>query len=188
MTKTKLGGTFTNNLISSNSANSNTRIGGAFTVECYDKFNTLKWVERTHNLVTNQGLNRLLNVMFGGITATATWYVALFESNTTPASDLTYAVPSYTECTAYDETTREAYVEATTTTKSMTNAASKAEFTMNATKTIYGASIVSATTKADTATAGAVLYCAAKFTAERAVYDDDVLRVTYVLGAADDGA
>lgn len=137
-----------------------------------------------HNIVTNEGLNSILNIMFHNATQIATWYIAIFESNTTPAAGTTYATPVYTECTAYDELTREEYVEAASTAQSMTNAASKATFTMNASKTIYGASLVSFSTKNDTAEAGAVLYAAAAVTPQ-AVVSSDVIQITAVLTSAD---
>jgi len=113
--------------------------------------------------------------------------VALFEDDHTPASGDTYAIPGYTESTAYDEGTREEYVEAASSSQSVTNSASKAEFTMNATKTIYGAALVDNSVKGNT-DGGATLLCAGKFSSSRSVVDDDVLKVTYTVSAADDGA
>jgi hypothetical protein len=63
---------------------------------------------RETNICTDEGLNKLLDVMFHGVTAIATWYIAIFESDTTPVAGTTYATPVYTECTAYAEATREA--------------------------------------------------------------------------------
>jgi hypothetical protein len=55
---------------------------------------------------------------------------------------------------------------------------------------MYGASLVGggtgATTKGDAA-GGGTLLCYAKFTASRAVYDNDIINLTYVISAADDG-
>lgn len=137
-----------------------------------------------HNIVTNEGLNAILNIMFHGQTQVTTWYIAIFESNTTPGAGTTYATPVYTECTAYDESTREAYVESESTSQSMTNAASKATFTMNASKTIYGASLVSYSAKGDTSESGAILYAAAAVTPQ-SVVSSDVLQVTCVLTSSD---
>ena len=141
-----------------------------------------------HNIVTNEGLNSILNIMFHGATQITTWYIAIFESDTTPAAGTTYATPVYTESTAYGEATRPAYDEAESTAQSMTNTASKATFTMNATKTIYGAALVGggtdANTKADTA-GGGTLYAAAKFGSSQAVVSSDVLQVVCVLTSSD---
>jgi hypothetical protein len=137
------------------------------------------------NICVDEGLNKLLDVMFHGTAAIATWYVLIFETDTTPAAGTTYAVPVWTECTAYAEATREAYVEAAASSKSMTNSASKAEFTMNATKTVYGAALVSDSTKGDTVAGGAVMYCASKFASSKAVENLDVLKVTITLTSSD---
>jgi hypothetical protein len=103
---------------------------------------------------------------------------------------MTYATPTYTESTAYDELTRPAYNEAAASSQSITNSANKAVFTISGTKTMYGASIVgggtAASTKGDTA-GGGTLFCYAKFDNARAVYDNDVLNLTYTISAADDG-
>jgi len=140
------------------------------------------------NTCTAEGLNALLDIMFHASTQITTWYVEIFESDTTPADGTTYAVPVYTPSTAYDEGTRPEYVEAAASSKSITNSANKAVFTINATKTIYGAALVgggsAATTKGDTA-GGGTLFCASKFAASKSVVDDDVLNVTITITVAD---
>jgi hypothetical protein len=140
-----------------------------------------------HNLITTEGLNRLQDVMFHGTTQTATWYCCLVETDTAPAAAMTYDVPVYTESTSYDEATRPEYNEAASAAGVTTNSANKAVFTISATKTMYGASLVSINTKGDhTGGANNVLYCYAKFTASRAVVDNDVINLTYQTSSADD--
>jgi len=143
---------------------------------------------RDHNICTDEGLNALLDIMFHGATQITTWYVALFESDTTPAAGTTYATPVYTESAAYTEGARQAFTEAAASSKSITNSASKATFTMNATKTIYGAALVGggtdATDNTDTA-GGGTLYCASKFSSAKSVESGDVLKVTVTITAAD---
>lgn len=135
------------------------------------------------NLVVNEGLNSLLSVMFNGGTQIATWYLGLFEGNYTPVAGVTAATitAASTECTAYDEATRVAYVEAAPASQSITNSASKAEFTFNATKTIYGAFLVSNSTKSGTT---GTLFSAARFSSSKAVVDDDQLLLTYTFTAS----
>lgn len=166
------------------------RFKGEFIVECFGEDGELKWVEKTHNIITDEGLNHILNVILHAGTQITTWYCTLVETNTTPIAGLTYAVPTYTESTSYDEATRPEYVEANSTAKSTTNSASKAVFTISATKTMYGASIVgggsAATTKANTA-GGGTLLCYALFSSSRSVVDNDVINLTYTLTSADDG-
>lgn len=135
------------------------------------------------NLVVNEGLNYLLDVMFHGVAPAATWYIGLFEGNYTPVASVSAATitSASTECTAYDEATRQEFNEAAATGQSITNAANRATFTFNASKTIYGAFLVSASAKS--ATSGK-LFSAARFGSSKAVVDDDELLVTYTIGAA----
>ena len=167
------------------------KIGGVFEVECFNPDGKLKWKEKVHNLVTNEGLNHILDVLLHGSTQITTWYCALFEDDHTVAAGDTYATPGYTESTAYDESTRPEYEEAAASSQSITNSANKATFTISDTKTIYGASIVGggsgASTKGNTA-GGGTLLCAAQFTSSRSVVDNDVINLTYTISAADDGA
>jgi hypothetical protein len=128
-------------------------------------------------------LNHILSVIVAGGTQVNPFYVGLFEGNVTPGATLTHATLAsvLTETTAYDETTRQAYVEGSVSAGAVDNGASRAEFTMNATKTIYGGFLASSSTKGDTS-AGTCL-AAAKFSSSRAVVDDDVLAVKYTLSA-----
>ena len=143
---------------------------------------------RDHNICVDEGLNALLDIMFHGATQITTWYVLIFESDTTPSASTTYATPVFTESTAYDEATRPEYNEAAASGKVTTNSANKATFTMNATKTIYGAALVGGGTDADTkgdAAGGGTMYCAAKFASSKSVENADVLKVTISITAAD---
>ena len=159
------------------------RIGGVFEHEVIRDGESLG-VYRDHNIVVNQGLNSLLGIMFNGGTQITAWYVGIFEGNYTPVATDTAAniTANATECTAYDEATRVAYDEAAASGQAITNSASKATFTMNATKTVYGAFLASASAKS--ATTG-TLFSASKFSAARAVVDNDQLLLTYTLSASD---
>jgi len=143
-----------------------------------------------HNIVTDEGLNRILDVFFHQTTVTATWYCGLVESNTAADHAMTYDVPVFTESTSYDEAARVAYNEAAATSSHITtNSANKAVFTINDTKTMYGAFLASVSTKGDhTAGADNVLFCYSLFAQSRAVGDDDVINLTYAITAADDNA
>lgn len=135
------------------------------------------------NLVVNEGLNSLLGVYFHGDTQITTWYIGVFEGNYTPVATVTAATitAASTESTAYDESVRQTYDEAAASSQSITNSASKATFTFNATKTIYGAFLVSVSTKSGTT---GTLFSAAKFSTSKAVVDDDQLLLTYTFTAS----
>jgi hypothetical protein len=142
---------------------------------------------RNKNLVTNQGLDHVLDVIFKAGTATAAWHVAIFENDYTPLAANTYQVPGYTESTAYAEATRPACTFGAISSQSINNSASKASFAINATKTIYGCALVGgaeADTKSDV-TAGNIMYCSSKFASSVPVESGDTLKVTITLTASD---
>lgn len=137
------------------------------------------------NIMTDQGIEYIMDSSLSGASPITSWYVSVFEDNYTPLSTNTYATPGHTECTAYDESTRPAWTEVGISSKIITNSASKATFTFNATKTIYGGSLVgggsAASTKADTA-GGGTLVCSSVFTTgSKAVVSTDVLKVTVTI-------
>lgn len=136
------------------------------------------------NIVVDQGLNHILDVAFHNTTQVATWYVGIFKGNYTPQSTDTAAniASNSTEATEYDESTRQEWVEAAAASKSITNSANRATFTINATVTIYGAFLVSTSTKSGTSGS---LAAASRFASQRDLVDDDELLVTYTLTAAD---
>ena len=131
-------------------------------------------------MIVNQGLNHLLDVGLHGTTPVSPWYVGIYEGNYTPlATDTAATFPaSATECTAYTEATRQEYVEAVAAAQVTTNAASRATFTFNATKTIYGAFLTSVSTKS--ATTGTLL-AADKAATAKAVTSGDQLLITYAI-------
>lgn len=172
------------------------RLRGLFGIEVYKPVGpnraglTLVSRSQGENIITNEMLDHILNVIYGATAKIATWYFAPVESNTTPIAGLTYAVPTYTECTAYAESVRQEYIDAPSTARLMTNVASKAVITMNATKTLYGSGLVGGgtapTTKGNTA-GGGVLGNFALFAAPQAVQDAYVVNLTYAITSADDG-
>ena len=135
------------------------------------------------NLVVNEGLNSLLNIMFNGSSQVTTWYLGIFEGNYTPVGTLTAATvtAAATECTAYASATRPEYVEVASTAQSITNAASRASFVMNATKTVYGAFLGSSSAKSGT---GGTLFSATRFSTAKALESADELLLTYTFGAS----
>lgn len=158
------------------------RVGGVFDCELVRGGEIVdRWQD--HNLVVNQGLNSLLDIMFRGAAQIGSWYLGIFEGNYTPVATVTAATISAasTECTAYAETSRPAYDEAAAANQSITNSASRATFTFNAAKTIYGAFLVSASAKG--ATTG-TLFSAARFASAKQVEVDDQLLVTYTFNAS----
>ncbi len=166
-----------------------------YVFECFDRYGRLKWRETVKNIVVNEGLDDLLDKYLKGSGYTAAWYVGLvdnanwtaFAAGDTAAKINTTANPPTTngwqECTAYDEATREALTLGSVSGQSVDNSASKASFTINATKTLKGGFIASVGTKGGTT---GVLYGEVAFTSgnTRAVESGDTLNVTVTLTAA----
>ncbi|MGP8337657.1 MAG: hypothetical protein ACT6FC_05415 [Methanosarcinaceae archaeon] len=139
------------------------------------------------NIFPTVGLGRMLTVYFHDIAKAAEeiFYVGLFKANVTPAAGNTAATclgaaGTYLECQDADYdlplTDKPAYNTVDTATATITNAASKAEFTMAAEIIVYGAFL--STEKAKTATTG-YLTAAKRFSASRDVKDNDVLSIAY---------
>jgi len=158
---------------------------GRFLIECYDKDGNLKWTDESKNLVVNVGLQYMAGTALDGSTARITsWYLGLYgaaSSNDPAAGDTMSSHGGWTEVTDYTEATRPAatFVAATTANPSVvTNSASKAQFTMNATVTVGGAFLTSDNTKGGTT---GTLFSAKDFNSpgDRSVVSGDVVLVTY---------
>lgn len=139
---------------------------------------------KCENMVVYQGLNYVLNAAFGHTSPLSGWYAGLFEGNYTPTSGATAATIAAlaTECTAYTSATRPQWTSVPSTAQQLTNGASRASFTFNAQKTVYGALLISSNIKAGTA---GTLFSVSRFATPKQVDVDDELLVTYVLNAAD---
>jgi hypothetical protein len=137
--------------------------------------------EKFYNVVPLQSRNACLNSFYMAVTPPTAWYIGIFEGNYTPVDGDTAATfpASATESTAYNETVRQTANFASSTAGSCTNSASLATFTINASKTIYGAFISTASAKS--ATTG-TLGSAAQFATAKVCVATDLLQVTYTVG------
>jgi hypothetical protein len=183
--KAKATDTIASGLITSPGSSEAVKATGRFVIECYDKDGKLKWVDDSKNLVVNEGLQYMAGTALDGSTARITsWYLGLYgaaSSNNPAAGDTMSSHAGWTEVTDYTEATRPAatFVAATTANPSVvTNSASKAQFTMNATVTVGGAFLTSNNTKGGTS---GTLFSAKDFNSpgDRAVVSGDVVLVTY---------
>lgn len=183
--KAKATDTIASGLITSPGSSEGVKATGRFVIECYDKDGKLKWVDDSKNLVVNVGLQYMAGTALDGSTARITsWYLGLYgaaSSNNPAAGDTMSSHAGWTEVTDYTEATRPAatFVAATTANPSVvTNSASKAQFTMNATTTVGGAFLTSNNTKGGTT---GTLFSAKDFNSpgDRSVVSGDVVLVTY---------
>jgi hypothetical protein len=161
---------------------SGARGGGVFHVQCFDKDGNLKWEEKAHNLVVNEGLQNMNDEYFTGSTYTATWYLGLVDGpgagNTYAAADTLASHTGWTENTDYTGD-RKAVTFGTPTTADpsvINNSGSPSQFAMTGTATIGGAFLASV----DTGTSG-ILFSVSNFQSpgDRAVVNGDTLNVTY---------
>jgi hypothetical protein len=161
---------------------SGARGGGVFHVQCFDKDGNLKWEEKAHNLVVNEGLQNMNDEYFTGSTYTAAWYLGLVTGpgagNTYAAADTLASHSGWTENTDYTGD-RKSVTFGTPTTADpsvITNSGSPSQFAMTGTATIAGAFLASV----DTGTSG-ILFSVANFQSpgDRAVVNGDTLNVSY---------
>ena len=162
---------------------SGVRLGGLFHIDCFDPSGGLKWSETFPNEVVNVGRQHLLNVGFLGSTAITTWYVGVTRGDPTTASANTRAAHAgWTECTEVTEANWVAWVPVRSS-ATLSNSASRASYTINASITAGGAFLGQNQGKA---TETGLLMCVASFTAgDQACQSGDVLQVTYEFGATD---
>ena len=168
-------------LVAGTTASEGAKATGKYVVECFDKDGNLKWVAETPNLVVNVGLQYMAGVALTSTSQITTWYVGLYgaaASNTPAAGDTLASHAGWTEVTPYSGNRPAATFAAATNANPsvVTNSASKAVFTINATETVGGAFLCSAAS----GTSG-TLFSAADFAApgDRSVVSGDILNVSY---------
>lgn len=165
-------------------ANDNATAAGVYRIECRDKDGNLKWSAESHNLVVNVGLQDMNTQYFKGSGYTAAWYLGLYgaaASNNPAATDTASSHGGWTEITPYSNATRPAATFGTATTADpsvISNSASPAQYTINATATVGGAFLISNSTKGGST---GILFSASDFQSpgDRTVASGDTLNVTY---------
>ena len=163
---------------------SKTRLKGIFKVRCVRPDGSIRWQETVQNLVTNVGLNFLLD---SGLNSTeaGTIYLGLKNAGSPAAGDTMSSHAGWTENQNYDEATRPAWGQGAASSQAVTNGTT-ADFTINTnSQTIAG---IFATTKNTKGGTTGTLISAVDFSSSKAADDNDVIQVTYTISAADDGA
>jgi hypothetical protein len=176
-------------LIAGTKSSEQAQATGVYYVECHDKDGKLKWSAESKNLVVNAGLAYMAGTALTSVTQITTWYIGLYgagASNTPAAGDTMSSHAGWTEVVPYSNATRVAatFVTATTANPSVvTNSASPASFTINATSTVGGAFLTSGSAKSGTT---GTLFSAADFASpgDRSVVSGDILSVTYTFSLA----
>lgn len=170
------------------------KVKNVYTFECYDKDGNLKWVDTIENLVTNEGLNDLLDKYLKGSAYTAAWYLGLMAGGSPApapaASDTLASHPGWTEFTAFSNSpnVRQTLTLGAVASQSVDNSASKASFTIAVespdSQTIGGAFLTTDPAIGNSSPVG-VLYSAAAFSGgDKMLNGGDVLNVTATCTAA----
>lgn len=95
--------------------------------------------ERIDNLVTNEGLNKLLNDTLAGGTQSSTWYIGLTDGDpTTDAEDTMGSHDGWSEVTDYDESDRQEWKPGSVDGQSVDNSDDVATFTISSDGTTIG--------------------------------------------------
>ena len=165
----------------------NVILKGHFKAVHRDKNGKIVDVVEWDNLITNEGLDYLLNAGVHGSTQISTWYFAPWTTNTTPAATHTYASPGNTEATTeISESNRQEWAEGASSGQSVTNATA-ATITAASSVTIYGFGIVgggtAASTKGDTS-GGGTLLASGMFSSSKTLSSGETLDLTYTLNAS----
>lgn len=103
-----------------------------------------------HNLLPQVSVDFVAGLLRATVSPIGNWYVGIFENNYVPDGSVTAAdLPGVVgECTAYSQTARPTWQHQYDGISVIDNLAAKAEFTMTSAKRIYGAFLVSSSTKA----------------------------------------
>lgn len=183
----KISDTVTAGLVASRSGSEGLGVGGVFTVECIGPDGQVKWSDKFHNLVVNEGLQDMNSKYFTAIGYTAAWYLGLVQGpgsgNTYAAGDTLATHAGWTELvpgTAYTGN-RKAVTFGTATTADpsvINNSGSPASFAM----LVNGTSVAGAfLASVNTGTSG-ILFSVGNFTGgDKSVDNGDTLNVTYSL-------
>lgn len=147
---------------------------------------TILWEETVENLTVNQGLNDILTKYFTGSSYTAAWYVGLINNasfSALAAGDTSQQINGsngWIEDTAYSASVRQTLTLGSVSGGSVSNSASPASFTMNASGTLNGAFIATTSTQGAGA-GGTILYGEASFGSTQPYSSGNVITVTITL-------
>ena len=128
------------------------------------------------NLIPQQGINYVIGALDGTGSVIPAWYLGVFKNDYTPVNNTTASALPTTigEHTGYDEGSRPPWTPTYDNIGRLDNEGSLAEFTMNQDVTLYGAFIVSESTKGGGA---GTLLSIARFPSPKQIESGSVLRI-----------
>jgi hypothetical protein len=152
-------------------------------VHVYDYFGpdgALLWTEEVANLMPQVGVDYAAKAMFGDVAPISAFYAGLFLNDVLPTAPLTAAdIPTTLgEFVSYSEAARPLWNRAYDDAGTMTNASSRAVFTITADARLYGGFLVSSSVKGGNT---GLLLSVARFSTPRDVTNGGTFRVAYGL-------
>jgi hypothetical protein len=163
--------------------NEKVSLRGRFQIEHVRDGQVIAKIDQPNGIV-DAGLNKILDVMFHGVTPIGTWYIGLINNasySALAAADTMASHAGWIEAVGYDEGTRLDWSEGAAAAKSITNATALT-FTMNASLTIKGIFVSSASDKSGTT---GTLWSTAAFGSTVTVVSGDLLKITYTVTASE---
>lgn len=157
---------------------------GKFHVEHLDRFGRTKGRYAFPNGITNEGKNKILDVMFndGVQVANSSWFIGLIDNSgfsTLADTDTMASHAGWNEFTSYSEANRVAWGSGAAASQSVTNA-TPATFNISGSGTVKGVLVPTNNTKGGTS---GTLWATALFSADVPVSNGDQLKVTYTVSA-----
>lgn len=152
------------------------RVGFVYTGEVISAEGIVLQRQVDHNLIPQVGIDHLAGLLRGTGSVISNWYCGIYEGDFVPTSGTTSAdlQTGAQECQAYTQASRPIWDNAYDGVQLITNLASRAEFTMNADKTLYGAFLVAASAKGS---ASGVLQSIARFSSPYVVPTGSTFRL-----------
>ena len=157
------------------------KFGATFSFRAFDANGNLKWQDVAHNLVTEAGLNYMLEAALGDNVTENTFYAGLTDGDpTVDESDTLSSNPGWNEVDAYAGDRKE-WQAGSATSKQIDNSANLATFEINTDGTTVGGGFLTA---AETGTDGLLLNVAPLQGGDRVLSDGDTLELEVRFTAA----
>ena len=159
----------------------NIRLGGMFTVELKRDGKVIH-SEKFHNVITTEGRDNILDVMFDAATQVTSWFVGLIDNagyTGVSAADTHDSHTGWDENTDFDESTRPEWAPDAASSQSISNSLT-VDFSINGTVTIKGIFVSGLNTKGSTSSAP-LLWSAGAFATNVTAVNGDTLSVTYTV-------
>jgi hypothetical protein len=157
------------------------QLGGLFRSELW-RGEGLIYEDKFKNGIVDAGANLLLDVMFHGVAATATWYLGIIDSSgyaALAAADTMASHGGWNEFATYTEAARVEWVEGAAAARAITNS-SASVFSITGSGTLKGIFVTSVSTKSGNT---GNLWSTALFSEAPVVANGDTLKIFYTVGA-----